>query len=100
MREIVERIRQGDEHAQLIVNAMLYHVAKNIAAESAVLCGEVDAILLTGGLAHSDYVVEELHRRIGFLAPVYVFPGENEQEALALNALAVLRGKREAKIYE
>ena len=100
MREIVERIRQGDEHAHLIVNAMLYHVAKNIAAESAVLCGEVDAILLTGGLAHSDYVVEELHRRIGFLAPVYVFPGENEQEALALNALAVLRGKREAKIYE
>ena len=100
MREIVERIRQGDEHAQLIVDAMLYHVAKNIAAESAVLCGEVDAILLTGGLAHSDYVVEELHRRIGFLAPVYVFPGENEQEALALNALAVLRGKREAKIYE
>ncbi len=100
MREIVERIRQGNEHAQLIVNAMLYHVAKNIAAESAVLCGEVDAILLTGGLAHSDYIVEELHRRIGFLAPVYVYPGENEQEALALNALAVLRGKREAKIYE
>ena len=100
MREIVDRIRKGDEHAQLIVDAMLYHIAKNIAAESAVLCGEVDAILLTGGLAHSDYVVEELHRRISFLAPVYVFPGENEQEALALNALAVLSGKREAKVYD
>ncbi len=100
MREVMERIRRGDEHAQLVVDAMLYHVAKNIAAESAVLCGNVDAILLTGGLAHSDYIVEELHRRIGFLAPVYVYPGENEQEALALNALAVLQGKREAKIYE
>ncbi|MBP3767677.1 MAG: butyrate kinase [Prevotella sp.] len=100
MREVMERIRRGDEHAQLVVDAMLYHVAKSIAAEAAVLCGEIDAILLTGGIAHSDYVVEELHRRIGFLAPVYVYPGEDEMEALALNALAVLQGKRQANIYE
>ena len=100
MREILERIKQGDEHARLIVEAMLYHVAKNIAAESAVLCGHVDAILLTGGMAHSDYIVGELRRRVGFLAPVYIFPGEDEMEALALNALAVLQGKREAKVYE
>lgn len=100
MREILERIRQGDEHAQLLVDAMLYHTAKQIAAETAVLCGDVDAILLTGGMAHSDYIVSELRRRIGFLAPVYVFPGENEMEALALNALAVLQGKREAQIYQ
>ena len=100
MREILERIKNGDQHAQLIVEAMLYHVAKNIAAEAAVLCGQVDAILLTGGIAHSDYVVSELRRRIGFLAPVYTFPGENEMEALALNALAVLQGKREALVYE
>jgi butyrate kinase len=100
MREIMQRIKDGDEHAKLIVDAMLYHVAKNIAAESAVLCGQIDAILLTGGLAHSEYVTREIRRRIGFLAPVYVFPGENEQEALALNALAVLKGEREAKTYE
>ena len=100
MREILERIQQGDRHAQLIVDAMLYHVAKNIAAESAVLCGQVDAILLTGGMARSEYIVNELRRRIGFLAPVYTFPGEDEMEALALNALAVLQGKREAKIYD
>lgn len=100
MREILKRIQQGDEHARLIVNAMLYHVAKNIAAEGAVLCGNIDAILLTGGLAHSEYVVSELRRRIGFLAPVYCFPGEDEMEALALNALAVLQGKRKAKVYE
>ena len=63
------------------------------------LCGNIDAVLLTGGLAHSDYVVSELRRRIGYLAPVYVFPGEDEMEALALNALAVLQGRREAKVY-
>lgn len=99
MREILERIKQGDEHAHLIVEAMIYHVAKNIAAEGAVLCGKVDAILLTGGMAHSDYIVNELRRRIDFLAPVYTFPGEDEMEALALNALAVLQKKREAKVY-
>ena len=99
MREILQRIKDGDEHAKLIVEAMLYHVAKNIAAESAVLCGKIDAILLTGGMAHSDYIVSELRRRIGFLAPVYTFPGEDEMEALALNALAVLQGRRDVKNY-
>ncbi len=100
MREILERIGHGDEQAHLIVDAMLYHIAKSIAAEAAVLCGDVDAILLTGGLAHSDYVVGELRRRTGFLAPIYTFPGEDEMGALALNALAVLQGKRTAKVYE
>ncbi len=100
MREILEHIVQGDEKAKLIVDAMLYHTAKQIASEAAVLCGNIDAILLTGGMAHSDYVVNELRRRIGFLAPVHCFPGENEMEALALNALAVLQGKREAYIYQ
>ena len=100
MREILQRIKEGDEHSQLLVDAMLYHTAKQIASESAVLCGQIDAILLTGGMAHSDYIVSELRRRIGFLAPVYTFPGENEMEALALNALAVLQGKRKAKTYE
>lgn len=99
MKDILERIKQGDEHAQLITDAMLYHTAKQIAAEAAVLCGNIDAILLTGGMAHSDYIVSELRRRVGFLAPVYCFPGENEIEALALNALAVLKGERKAKQY-
>ena len=100
MREILQRIKDGDEQAQLIVDAMLYHTAKQIASEAAVLCGQIDAILLTGGMAHSDYVVSELRRRIGFLAPVYTFPGEDEMEALALNALSVLQGKRQANIYK
>lgn len=100
MRKILQRIKSGDEQAQLIVDAMLYHTAKQIASEAAVLCGQIDAILLTGGMAHSDYIVSELRRRIGFLAPVYTFPGEDEMEALALNALSVLQGKRQAKIYK
>ena len=100
VKEIEERIRDyGDTHAELILNAMVYHIAKNIAAESAVLCGNIDAILITGGMAHSDYIISRLRKRIGFLAPVYTFPGEDEMEALALNALAVLQGKREAKVY-
>jgi butyrate kinase len=51
-------------------------------------------------MAHSEYIIHELRRRIGFLAPVYTFPGEDEMEALALNALAVLTGRREAKVYD
>ena len=98
--EIERRIADGDKHAALILNAMIYHVAKNIVAEAAVLFGKVDAILLTGGLARSEYIVSRLRERISFVAPTYCFPGEDELEALALNALAVLRGKREVKVYE
>jgi len=101
VKEIIQRIEDyGDTHAELILNAMLYHVAKSIAAQSAVLCGHVDAILLTGGLARSEYIVSRLRRRVGFLAPIFCFPGEDEMEALALNALDVLRGKRKARVYK
>ena len=101
VKEIIRRIEQnGDEHARLVLDAMIYHVAKNIAAESAVLCGHIDAILLTGGLARSEYIVSRLRQRIDFLAPVHCFPGEDEMGALALNALGVLQGKRPVKVYE
>ena len=100
LMEIEERINNGDKHAKLILDAMIYHVAKQIASESAVLCGKIDAILLTGGMAHSDYLTGELRKRIDFLAPTYCFPGEDEMGALAGNAAAVLNGKREAKEYK
>ena len=100
MQEIERRIAAGDKQAELVVDAMIYHTAKNIVAESAVLCGKVDAILLTGGMARSQYVISRLRKRIDFLAPTHCYPGEDEMEALALNALAVLTGKREAKTYE
>ena len=98
--EVVQRINEGDKHAELILNAMIYHVAKNIVAEAAVLFGKVDAILLTGGMARSEYIVSRLRQRIDFIAPTYCFPGEDELEALAMNALDVLRGKREVSVYE
>lgn len=72
---------------------MIYQVAKSIGAAAVALYGKVDAILLTGGIAHSDYVVSRLKERISFLAPVYVYPGEDELEALAQNALGALRGE-------
>lgn len=99
VREIERRIAEGDAKAKLILNAMLYHTAKHIVAEGAVLCGKIDAILLTGGIARSKYVVRELRRRIDFLAPVHCYPGEDEMLALAQNALAVLKGTRQAKEY-
>ncbi|MBR4239317.1 MAG: butyrate kinase [Prevotella sp.] len=100
MKELEKRIEEGDEHVKLIVDAMIYHTAKNIAAESAVLCGKIDAILLTGGLARSQYIIKRLRQRIDFLAPTYCYPGEDEMEALANNAWEVLQGRREAKVYE
>ena len=100
VKEILRRIEDGDQHAEMILNAMIYHVAKNIVGLGAVFCGKVDAILLTGGLARSEYIISRLRQRIEFLAPVYCFPGEDEMEALALNALAVLRGQRVAKEYD
>ncbi len=100
MQEVLRRIEDGDLHAKLLVDAMIFHTAKAIASEGAVLRGQVDAVLLTGGIAHSAYVTERIRERVEYLAPVHVFPGEDEMQALALNALAVLRGTREAKDYE
>lgn len=97
---IMQRIEQGDAHARLLINAMIFHTAKAIAAEGAVLRGHVDAILLTGGMAHSAYITQGIKERVQFLAPVHIFPGEDEMEALALNALSVLRGHCVVKEYE
>ena len=100
VREIVDRIEHaGDERAKFYLDAMIYHTAKAIAAEGAVLEGDIDSILLTGGVAHSEYVTSRLRRRIAFLAPVHVYPGEDEMQALALNALEALRGRQEVKKY-
>ena len=96
---IIKRIEAGDEQAALILNAMIYQVAKGIGAAATVLYGKVDAILLTGGIAYNEYVVSRLKERTDFLAPVFVYPGEDEMEALALNALGALRGELPILIY-
>lgn len=98
-REIVERIDNGDEYAKLIFDAMIYQIAKEIGAAATVLNGEIDYIVLTGGLAHRDYLILELTKRIAFIAPVLVYPGENEMLALAKGALRVLEQKEDVKEY-
>lgn len=97
--EIFERINAGDAKAKLMVDAMIYHIAKAIAAQGAVLYGKVDAILLTGGMANSDYIVDGVKSRVEYLAPVHVYPGEGEMEALATNAIAALNGTCEVMAY-
>jgi len=90
---------QGNEKAKLIQNAMAYQVAKEIGAMSAVLKGQVDAILLTGGIAHNTVVVDYIKAMVAHMARVVVYPGEDEMKALAENALKVMLGEEESKIY-
>lgn len=97
--EILDRIDHGDLHAMLILRAMCYTTAKAIGEMAVALKGHVDAILLTGGVAHSRRLTDFIAQHVDFIAPIYVYPGENELESLALNALSVLNGEREAKVY-
>ena len=92
-------VDNGDRKATLVWNTMIYQICKMIGEMSAVLCGKVDAILLTGGLVRFADVVDGIKTRCGFIAPIEVYPGEMEQEALALPALKALRGELEPLAY-
>jgi butyrate kinase len=96
LREVERRIANGDGKAMLIFDAMVYQVSKDIGAMATVLNGRLDAILLTGGMAHSDKLVEQLRPAIQWIAPVVVYPGEDELQALAEGALRVLRHEEQA----
>lgn len=98
--EVEERIEKGDEYAKLVYEAMAYQVAKTVGEMAAVLKGEVDAIILTGGLARSKMLTEWIKERTSFIAPVLLYPGEDEMRALAEGALRVLKGEEKEKIYE
>ena len=98
-REAEKMIQDGDEHAKLIYGAMALNVAKNIAKCAPGVCGRVDAILLTGGIAYSQYFTNYIRERVEFIAPVVVYPGEDEMLSLALGGLRVLRGEEQAKTY-
>ena len=97
--EVEMKAKAGDEKAKLIQDAMAYNIAKWIGASAAVLKGKVDAILLTGGIAHNPDIVDYIKEMVGFIANVVVYPGEDEMQALAMNGLMVLRGEVEPKIY-
>ncbi len=99
IQAIVARIEKGDDYARLVLDAMIYQIAKHVAALTPVFRGKVDAILITGGIAYSDYVMSRLLPQIDFIAPVEIFPGEDELEALALNALGALDGSLPVQTY-
>ena len=99
LREIMERIKKGDTYAKLILDAMIYQIGKNIGAYATVLKGDVDAILLTGGIANNDYVTGQIIDMVKYIAPVKVYAGEFEMEALAAGALRVLTGQEEPQVY-
>ncbi len=100
IEEVLEMIASGDEYAKLVFEAMAYHTAKEIGAFATVLDGEVDAVLLTGGGAYSEKLVNMIQKKVKFIAPVSVYPGEDELRALVEGVLRVLRHEEDAKIYE
>ena len=97
--ELTNRAKAGDAEAERAWKGFLYQTAKYIGEMAAVLCGKVDAIILTGGLLRFADVSEGIRKRCGFIAPVEVYPGEMEQEALAIPALKALRGEIEPMKY-
>lgn len=99
MLEVERRCLNGDEDAMLLSDAMSYNIGKWIGASAAVLHGKVDAIILTGGIAYDKLVCDYITKMVSFIAPVVIMPGENELEALAMNAYRVMTGKIEPKVY-
>lgn len=99
-REVQQRIKEGDKYAELIYKAMAYQVSKEIGAGATVLMGDIDAIILTGGIAYDKEFVSWIKERVGFIAKVMVYPGEFEMIALVQGVLRVFKGEEKVNIYE
>lgn len=99
LREVEKRMDQGDAEAELVFKALGYQISREIASFYATMCGIVDAIVFTGGMAHSHRLVNLISSRVGRMANVFVYPGEMENEALALGAYRVMTGEEEASVY-
>ena len=89
----------GEGMPTSVLEAMAYSVAKEVGARAVALKGKVDAIIVTGGIAHSDYFVSHLSEWISFIAPIVLRPGEDEVSSLAYNALGALNGRMTVKKY-
>jgi butyrate kinase len=100
LREVQKMIEDGDEHAKLIFDAMALNIAKNIAKLTVDVDGKIDYILLTGGMAYSDMLTDEIKKHTEWIAPVELMPGEKEMDSLAFGILRVLNGKETADILE
>ncbi len=98
-RQVEERIAAGDSHAKLVYEAMGYQIAKGIGNICTVFDDPIDVIILTGGVAFSKMLTDMVTKRVAFLAPVLIYPGENEMESLTLGALRILRGEETAREY-
>lgn len=99
LRKIEEMINNGDEKAKQILEAQAYQVAKGIGLLSTVLCGQLDCIVLTGGMAYSKMLTDMIIERIKFITNIELMPGEDEMESLSLGALRILKGEEHAQIY-
>ncbi len=99
MKQVEKEVKAGNQEHSQIYEGLAYQVAKEVGASATVLSGKVDAICLTGGLAFSEILVQWIEDRVNWIAPVMLFPGEEEMKALALGALRVLRGEETAKVY-
>ncbi len=98
-REVSDMARSGDQKASLVYRALAYQVSKEIGKVSPVLRGDVDAIILTGGLAYDEELCSWIKERVEFIAPIIIYPGEEEMLALAEGGLRILRGEEKAKDY-
>lgn len=99
MQTLLQAAAEGDARVQEALDAFYYQVSKEIAAMSVAMRGKVDQIIFTGGIAHSEVVTGAIAERVDWIAPVTVYPGEDEMEALVLGVLRVLNGQEEAKEY-
>lgn len=97
--EVEQRAIAGDKYAKYIYDGMAYQIAKEIGSMTAVLCGELDGILITGGIAHDKYFVNQIISYVHKFAPVHVYPGEDEMLALAMNGYRLITGEAEARTY-
>ncbi|WP_196888654.1 butyrate kinase [Aureivirga sp. CE67] len=100
MIEVENRVEAGDEKATEVLEAMCYQISKTIGSMAVALKGNVDAILITGGVAHSDFVTAKIEEYTKFIAPNSVFPGEDELEALAYNGSLILQNSIEINTYQ
>ena len=99
IRSIEKRIEEGYDYAREVIDAMCYQAAKDIGAYATVLKGDVDAILLIGGMANSKFITEHIKERVEFIAPVIVMPGEREMESLCLTSYDALCGREPIQTF-
>jgi butyrate kinase len=97
LEEVERRINSGDSLAKTVFEAMSYQIAKEIGAMASVLCGKVDAMLITGGMAHSQRLLEAIRAHTDWIAPIKVYPGDDELRALTEGVLRVLRGEEKPR---